>query len=540
MKRILTLLLAAALLLTGCAAVPQPTVTAAMTHYSVEALENMEVRQLLGTEAGLLACSARELVLLSREDLSVLARLEDVGGELAYVQVLEDAISIADPEAKTVTLLSPELEVLETIPLDAREKTWLVRLDGGEVYSLSTNGVEAWDLTDGTCRELLRCRYLSVLRISGGSVWLAGVGESDILNHWYLLDLSDGSLTELAGKELLAIQAGLTTQADGRYLSVRDNTVHWYDENGVCLSACALPEGVRLLTADFVRDEARGGWFLPVMGENGCDLLFWKPLPGGGEDLELTVEQVPEGEVLPRELYDRAAELSERFGLDIRVADRASRDYNSYDSGMLTDPELTEQALDILEEALSVYPEGFFTQLRYGNRHIVRIELVDGLSGKDGHDVSSGTSAFTVRLDQYCMIVLNARRIRSSAIFHEFSHIIDDRMAFEAKLRPEALYSEEGWLALQPEGFRYANSYQDIPEEVTRFYDSGYFARNYSCVSATEDRAVTMEKAMMLEREVFEANPHLLPKLQYYCDCIRDSFDTTGWPETLPWEYLIR
>ena len=50
---------------------------------------------------------------------------------------------------------------------------------------------------------------------------------------------------------------------------------------------------------------------------------------------------------------------------------------------------------------------------------------------------------------------------------------------------------------------------------------------------------MTMEKAMMLERAVFDANPGLMSKLRYYCACIRDSFDTTGWPEKAPWEMLL-
>lgn len=26
---------------------------------------------------------------------------------------------------------------------------------------------------------------------------------------------------------------------------------------------------------------------------------------------------------------------------------------------------------------------------------------------------------------------------------------------------------------------------------------------------------------------------------EFYAACIRDSFDTTGWPEQLPWERLL-
>ena len=543
MKRLLALVLAL-VLLTGCAGRSLPSETTEglqhsgeLTCFPVEAVEQMEINQLLGTQGGLLVSGGGRLVLLSWEELSVLAECTLELSRLAFVQVLEDEISVADPGTKTITLLRPDLSVSEVLDCSAGENTWVVRSDAGEVYTLASHGVDVWT-PEGGSRELLRCRAMSILHIAEDALWLGGVGENDIMNHWYRLDLTDGTLTEPQERELLAFQMGLRLQPDGTSLQVQGTQVSWYDKDGKFLSGFSL-DGNSRLGRDFVRAGDRG-WFFLVYGETGCQLMLWQPAPGEGEDIELEVEQVPEGTVLSRELYDRAAELSERFDLDIRIADRAIRDYRSYDSGMLTDPELTEKALDVLEEALEVYPEGFFSQLKYGNHRSIRIELVDGLKSKAGHDVSSGASAVTMRRDRYCMIVLDARRIRSSAVFHEFSHIIDDRMAFEARLRPDALYSEEKWLALQPEGFRYADSYQDIPEEVTKFYDSGYFARNYSCVSATEDRAVTMEKAMMLERAVFEANPHLSPKLQYYCDCIRDSFDTAGWPEVLPWERLLK
>lgn len=534
MKRIFALMLAL-LMLSGCTPAQPPESSQELTRYRVE----LEVRQLLGTEEGLLFCSTEGLTLLSRTELEVIAKLEGDFSELAYVQVLGDRIYVADPGTQCVTVLGQSLEVLQTIPVEAQGKSWLVCAEGRGLCALSQEGITLHDLTDGSSRELLRCRRMGVLGIIGGTVRVAAVGSEDLLNHWYRLELADGSVTELDGEALLALQAGLSPQADGSNLCVREGMIHWYDAHGGHLSSTALPEDCRLLSPDFVWDETRGGWFFPVYTQEGCELLFWEPIPNEGESLALTVEEVPEGSILPRELYDRAAELSERFGLDIRVAERAARDYGSYDSGLLTDPELTAQALELLEEVLAKYPEGFFAQLRYGNRRIVRIELVDGLKGKAGHDVSSGTSAFTVRRDQYCMIVLNARRIRENLIYHEFSHIIDDRLSFEAGLRPDALYSEEAWLALQPEGFRYADSYQSIPQEVEEFYDSGYFAGNYACVSATEDRAETMEAAAMGDRAVFDANPHLLPKLEFYAACIRDSFDTTGWPEKLPWERLL-
>lgn len=95
-------------------------------------------------------------------------------------------------------------------------------------------------------------------------------------------------------------------------------------------------------------------------------------------------------------------------------------------------------------------------------------------------------------------------------------------------------------MALQPEGFAYAGSYNKIPDSVKKYYDSGYFVQDYACVSAGEDRATMLEKAMLEERAVFAENPGLIPKLRWYCGCIRDSFDTTHWPEATAWEQLLK
>ena len=44
--------------------------------------------------------------------------------------------------------------------------------------------------------------------------------------------------------------------------------------------------------------------------------------------------------------------------------------------------------------------------------------------------------------------------------------------------------------------------------------DKSYFVQDYACVSAGEDRATMLEKAMLEERAVFAENPGLMPKLR--------------------------
>ena len=37
----------------------------------------------------------------------------------------------------------------------------------------------------------------------------------------------------------------------------------------------------------------------------------------------------------------------------------------------------------------------------------------------------------------------------------------------------------------------------------------------------------------------FSQRPNLIPKLEYYGKCIRDTFDTTGWPAQTLWEQTL-
>ena len=126
------------------------------------------------------------------------------------------------------------------------------------------------------------------------------------------------------------------------------------------------------------------------------------------------------------------------------------------------------------------------------------------------------------------------------SVFHEISHVIDARLKWDSMIREDALYSEDAWLALQPEGFHYAMSYTEMSEELLRFMKSGYFITDYALAYPTEDRARLMESAMGNYTWDFEPGSGTRMKLQYYADCIRDCFDTDGWPETTSWEQVLQ
>ncbi len=240
-------------------------------------------------------------------------------------------------------------------------------------------------------------------------------------------------------------------------------------------------------------------------------------------------------------LYKRAATLSERFGLDIQIPKQDALAYTHYDATALTDLTSLLTALDVIEQALVQYPEGFIRQLPYGSIETIRIELVDTLSVKDGVDIDpSSVTAFAQNMGSYHLIVFTASTISLPTLYHEFSHIIDAHLKWDSLNRENALYSEQTWLSLQPEGFFFASSYTKIPTYLLSFLNSDFFISEYSLTFPTEDRAMLMEAAMKNFSWSFEIGSGRRKKMQYYADCIRDCFDTTGWPETTLWEQVLK
>ena len=70
--------------------------------------------------------------------------------------------------------------------------------------------------------------------------------------------------------------------------------------------------------------------------------------------------------------------------------------------------------------------------------------------------------------------------------------------------------------------------------------ESGYFVTEYALTFPTEDRATLLEAAMNNYSWDFEPDSGRRAKLQYYAACIRDCFDTTGWPEITLWEQVLQ
>ena len=518
-----------------------------------------------------------QLKRISLEDGTLLAEASYPMDASASVQVGNGLIGLCDSSGQ-VLILNESLEQETTYSVPLEGEYWYLNQELETVYAFLDEGLLSYDLEAGQAHWLLdnaafvqpfrmgsgyvlfsytdrndqktcnRCLNLSTASmetvpvegfissgIRRGEQWLL---RRDIASGTYILVDQENAVTFTCPEGLVELLSGkrqlLITDGSYRELSL-------YDLEGNFLSRCALSEtehasvGTDLVWSGYWQD-----YFFRETYDNTAHLMFWDiDTAQEGENLPVTsldAVQAPES-VVEKELYQQAADLSRRFGLDIRIAEQCALDYSHYQAEVLLDPYQIRYALNVLELAFSSYPEGFLSQLPFDTMEQIRIELVDNLRGKEGmdtHPIDIGGFA-QENFDHY-LIVFNSLSLDTQTVYHELSHVIDKHLEWDASLRPQALFSEEAWLALQPEGFRYAGSYTDMPDSIRAYEDSGYFINSYAMTFPTEDRA-TLMSVIMSDKTVPEENPGMAEKMRYYAACIRDCFDTEGWPESTLWEY---
>ena len=546
-----------------------------------ETLESMTSPDLRLLGNGLLLSEYREQKLylnhISLEDGALLACAVMAAGEDIGITIGSGEIGITDRESGLVTILDEGLQTLRTYPMAVRGESWFLNPEFDTLFSfVSDMGLVAHDLESGEERALVENGFqVTVLGSENGYVFFAYTDRGDQRTYHRALDLATATVETLPmngnavsrqgevwllekdaenililGEDQFAVNwtdSPVRLLSPRRHLMVMDasqRTLMLHDTEGNFLSRCALPQSSHAAVGeDFVWSGYWDGYFFTDFLGEDVRLMFWDvnaETPGEALELgPLGTAQEPE-RLLEPALYERAKEIGDRYGVEISIGEQCALVYTHFETYALTDPVFLNEALDVLDKALSRYPEGFFRQLPFGTVETIRIELVGALYAREGvTDYQNSVGAFAQHQDNYYGIVLDGFCIREDTIYHEVSHIIDKKLAWDAQIRADALFSEESWMALQPEGFQYVESYVDMPEEALAYAGSGYFIRDYSMTFPTEDRADVLSAAMAQEDWAFEPGSGLRAKLEFYAECIRDCFDTAQWPEVVCWEQVL-
>lgn len=242
----------------------------------------------------------------------------------------------------------------------------------------------------------------------------------------------------------------------------------------------------------------------------------------------------------------RASELEEQYGISIYLGPEVPDMIDCFYTSQENDPAVLNSALNDLSDVLSCYPENFFSQLCFRDNRGIRIYLTGTISG-DTDGMLDEPSGFVNEINSYMVMVLDTGYSWDwdYTINHEFSHMIDRRLEFRSTVVEDPLYSEDTWSSYNPADCPYLDSYDGYEEYTAYEQFSEYYVDSYSLTYATEDRAELFGTAMsdylnsFKEDEIFEGTRPTAEKYRYYCECIRDGFDTTGWEEVMPWEMIL-
>ena len=434
-----------------------------------------------------------------------------------------------------------------------------------------------------------------ILGEGDGTFFLDAVDPRTLRRETYLVDASGGYVMEKLG-QYAPVEAGFSLGEDGSEICVlkegssvfcrspetgaeeKEYAIQSYislDKAGgyligeqeageeTCFSAYN-PEGEWV--SSFLWDGEKYGYisatggsgYFPedsclVLSYNGTEekgLVFWflkedakKPAKPDLEKVEKNPQTTPtSGAKAMEENYKRAENLGKKYGLEIQVGEKIHFTPSDFTIEKEMDPQKVSQALHELEQALDRYPEGFFEQLCYEDMRGIKVALTGTLMNSGNPDAISEAGGYVKTAGKYTEVAVSISQGEGSVystIYHEISHLIDNRLTYADLVREDCLFSEEAWNSYNPPDFSYDYAYNGA-HYSNGDRDDRYFLDSYSMTYPTEDRAVLMSMAMTVDADApwnpFASSPGLLEKYTYYCQCIRDGFDDQNWPEVTAWE----
>ncbi len=231
-----------------------------------------------------------------------------------------------------------------------------------------------------------------------------------------------------------------------------------------------------------------------------------------------------------------ARELGAQYGISVLLFDEAAAcapwDY-AFTAEYRVDK--TNWALEDLKATLEAFPEGFLTKLRqdWEDLTVCIVDTIQGTAESSSLDSAEGLQ-FQNGSHFYIALAPKEEDSLKHTLFHEFSHLIDNRV-----LTKTGAY--DNWNDLNPQDFAYS---LDLKADMTPYKalltgPDRVFIDNYAMTFPAEDRARIFECACTSGNEEDFVSPILQAKLQRICTGIRQGFDLEDAPERFLWEQYL-
>lgn len=513
------------------------------------------------------------------DEIKTLKLGENVAPALEQMQITQQGIGYFDRGNKDVVFLNPDLVEIGRLhlPEEMQGDAWLSE-DWQMVYYCTNQGIHAMNLQTGIAR-LLKAQ-------EAVSQELTGLLDSGKVLR-YVVELTEGSKqTQLIDAETgLLLREGafldaLDTQGDVYFLNQMDRDVRvihfgnkedqqilWpaeanaqpvmlfennaivmteQTEDGICLTYYDLETGLR--TASVMLDDVAEVWSLQGDGENGVWMLgkdaedelwiyHWDTQKSTTSDTidytapHYTVE-TPDTEGLAH-VAEKAKELGDKFGIELLIwkdAAALAPDNQIFAEEHMT--QLYDLYLDRLEQALSIFPDGFFSKVADKK---LKLALVQSITGELTKTTLAKTDCVQFYSSNTPVVAVALGEEFEENLYHSIYLAIESRILSKTA----ALYE---WFRLNPSGFLYDDSYiTNLSRTDTTYITGGnqYFIDLFSMSFAKEDRATIFEYACMSGNEEYFKTKAMQQKLKRICKGIREAYGLKKVETAFIWEQYL-
>jgi len=389
--------------------------------------------------------NAFEFVKMDYVDGTILQKTTVDLNEYSLVQTLKNGFVIHCSQNGKIVVLDADLQVVNEFKTNAANGSWYFGKDGSILYNFSYEGTfSCTDLyteeTNVLIENMWNCNVI------GSNENYVNFFYTDLVEHiinYLCLDLQTGQLETIPFKEEMIelyrkdiVWLGRCLNSEELYkicndkqeiniiwnskdsfhkkrflmsgqkhiLTIDSGKMTLHDYQGNFISECQMPDNysinVPLFEPEncFMWDEIHGGYYFL------CDytpevnqlqrIFFWDiHAKVDGDDLVMEVVDYdtsdPVGKIVDAQLYKRAKELSEKYHLDIRIAElaySAFEDYFGLHGQEILDEEKITEELDLIEEIMEQYGSDYMEEkilyAAYGNVeiHLLKeLELVWGV-----------------------------------------------------------------------------------------------------------------------------------------------------------------
>lgn len=278
-----------------------------------------------------------------------------------------------------------------------------------------------------------------------------------------------------------------------------------------------------------------------IQSDINCPVYYAWDYTAGKKDVDYTL--FTRTNYIPRKLDEKRKALEDKYNIYVYLGPEIGEVVSDYIVEVSYDYFAMEEALDVVDKTLSIYPEGFLDQIKVDGIKTLGIYFCAGLTKNGPNSIDSAIAVATsYGCERLLMLDLSYSGDRMAEnIIHEISHWIDKRIEF--KIGTDAY--NKLWNELNPKNFSYCFSYVDCRYNWDYIYfeskKNSYFLDSYSQTYPTEDRARLFEYLMYAEdgQNYFECE-HIRLKIARYFELIRENFNTDGWPELTEWEKRLK